>query len=200
MPTDKIVQTANEVMMLYERYGNADYIGEPVSQIEHMCQCAQLAAASGADDEVVLAAFLHDIGHLCEFAFPEKKPGHMDDAGVIDHENLGASYLLSKGFSEKIAKLVQSHVQAKRYLTYNFPEYYEQLSDASKKTLEYQGGIMSTAEAFSFEEDDLFDQYISIRRWDDQAKKLRQPLPALFHFKQMMIKHLSQQENLKPVI
>ncbi len=85
-----------------------------------MCQCAQLAAAAGVDDEVVLAAFFHDIGHLYEFAFPEEAVQHMDAVGVAEHENLGAAYLLSKGFSEKIAKLVQSHVPAKRYLTYNF--------------------------------------------------------------------------------
>ena len=65
--------TANEIMFLYERYGHEDYIGEPVSQIEHMCQCAKLAELAGADADVILAAFLHDIGHLCEFAFPEKK-------------------------------------------------------------------------------------------------------------------------------
>ncbi|MEI9955493.1 MAG: HDIG domain-containing metalloprotein [Ferruginibacter sp.] len=79
-----------------------------------------MAAAAGVDDEVVLAAFFHDIGHLYEFAFPEEAVQHMDAVGVAEHENLGAAYLLSKGFSEKIAKLVQSHVPAKRYLTYNF--------------------------------------------------------------------------------
>jgi len=200
MVVEKIVTAADEIIQLYERFGQQDYIGEPVSQIEHMCQCAQLAVASGADDDVVLAAFLHDIGHLCEFAFPEKKWDHMDEAGIVDHENLGASYLLSKGFSEKIARLVQSHVKAKRYLTYHFPGYYDQLSDASKKTLEFQGGIMSTEEAIAFEENDLFDQYVAIRRWDDLAKKTQQPLPALFHFRQLIIQHLTQQEKLNTLV
>jgi len=187
--------TVNEIMFLYERYGSKDYIGEPVSQIEHMCQCAQLAAAAEADDDVILAAFFHDIGHLCEFAFPEKKLQHMDDYGIIDHETLGADYLLSRGFSEKIAKLVQSHVAAKRYLTYHYPEYYNNLSEASKKTLEFQGGVMTPDEAIAFEEDDLFDLYISIRRWDDLAKKVQQPLPDLSHYKHMMAEHLMQRNN-----
>lgn len=195
MHTEKILNLVHEIMFLYESHGNEDYIGEPVSQIEHMCQCAQLAQAAGADDDVVLAAFFHDIGHLCEFAFPEKKLLHMDDCGIIDHEKLGADYLRSIGFSEKIAKLVQSHVAAKRYLTYHFPGYYNQLSEASKKTLEFQGGIMTAEEAFAFEEDDLFDQYIAIRKWDDLAKKIQQPLPDLSQYKQMMIEHLSQQNN-----
>ena len=58
-------QVVEEVFGLYRQYGTDDYIGEPVSQIEHMSQAAQLALAEGYDDEVVLAAFFHDIGHLC---------------------------------------------------------------------------------------------------------------------------------------
>jgi 2-amino-1-hydroxyethylphosphonate dioxygenase (glycine-forming) len=195
MVSEKILQTVNEIIFLYESHGNEDYIGEPVSQIEHMCQCAQLAEAAGADNDVVLAAFFHDIGHLCEFAFPERKILHMDNCGIIDHEKLGAEYLLSRGFSEKIAKLVKSHVAAKRYLTYHRPEYYNQLSEASKKTLEFQGGVMTQDEALTFEADKLFTQYISIRTWDDQAKQTEQPLPDLSHYKQMMIEHLSNQNN-----
>ena len=187
--------TANEIMFLYKRYGHEDYIGEPVSQIEHMRQCAKLAELAGADADVILAAFLHDIGHLCEFAFPEKKVEHMDNAGVVDHEKLGAAYLLNKGFSEKIAKLVQNHVAAKRYLTYHYPEYYNQLSEASKKTLAFQGDKMTPEEAIAFEEDDLFDQYVSIRRWDDLAKETQRPLPRLFYYKQLMIEHLLKQNN-----
>ena len=195
MITANILATVNEIMFLYERYGSEDYIGEPVSQIEHMCQCAQLAEADGAADDVILAAFFHDIGHLCEFAFPEKKLAHMDNVGIVDHETLGADYLLSKGFSEKIAKLVQSHVAAKRYLTYHYTDYYNQLSEASKKTLEFQGGVMTQDEALAFEENELFDQYVAIRRWDDLAKKTQQPLADLFHYKQLMIEHLSLQND-----
>ena len=195
MVTTNILQSVNEIMFLYERYGAEDYIGEPVSQLEHMCQCAQLAEAAGADNDVILAAFFHDIGYLCEFAYPEKKLQHMDHGGVVDHEKLGAAYLLKLGFSEKIARLVQSHVAAKRYLTYNYPKYYNQLSEVSKKTLQFQGGIMTADEAMIFEEDDLFDWHVAIRRWDDLAKKIQEPLPALFHYKQMMIEHLSMQNN-----
>ncbi len=195
MTTEEILRSASEIISLYEKHGDEDYIGEPVSQIEHMCQCAQLAEAAGADDEVILAAFFHDVGHLCEFAFPERKIEHMDNVGVVDHEKLGAEYLLSKGFSGRIAKLVQSHVAAKRYLTYHYPEYYNQLSESSKKTLGFQGGIMTPDEAMAFENDDLFNLYISIRRWDDLAKKTAQPLPALEHYKRLMITHLTLQNN-----
>lgn len=193
MQTKEITQVVDEIMFLYESHGNKDYIGEPVSQIEHMCQCAQLAEENGADDEVVLAAFFHDIGHLCEFAYPEKKMQHMDNAGIVDHEKLGADYLRNFGFSEKIAKLIQSHVEAKRYLTYKFPEYYNQLSDASKKTLQFQGGVMTADEALVFEMDDLFQLYILIRKWDDLSKLSNKPLPNLNNYRSMMFAHLASQ-------
>ncbi|WP_457835989.1 hypothetical protein, partial [Staphylococcus aureus] len=48
---------ADEIISLYEQFGSEDYIGEPVSQIEHMCQSAELAEANGADRDTILAAF-----------------------------------------------------------------------------------------------------------------------------------------------
>ena len=190
MVTWEIQQRVDEVLSLYKNFGNEDYIGEPVSQIEHMCQCAQLAEASGADEELILAAFFHDIGHLCEYAFPEKKLQHMDGVGIVDHEKLGATYLLSKGFSEKIANLVQSHVQAKRYLTFKYPEYLEKLSKASVKTLAFQGGVMTKEEAEAFESDPLHKLYIQLRRWDEEAKEVAKRLPPLDHYKTMMMSQL----------
>lgn len=37
-----------------------------MSQLEHMCQAAQLAEAAGADDEVALAAFFYDLRQFSE--------------------------------------------------------------------------------------------------------------------------------------
>lgn len=186
-----IQETVDEIINLYKMYGNEDYIGEPVSQIEHMCQCAELAEAEGADDATVLAAFFHDIGHLCEFTFPTAGVIHMDRFGIVDHEKLGGTYLRSKGFSEDVAKMVTSHVEAKRYLTFKFPDYYNLLSAASKNTLLHQGGIMTKSEALAFESDPLANKYIALRRWDEQAKIIHKPLPNLDKYKAMMIAHLT---------
>ena len=179
----------DEIFSLYENHGNADYIGEPVSQLEHMCQAAQLAEEEGHDDEVVLAAFFHDIGHLCEFIMPVEL---MEGVGVLDHESIGQEYLVKKGFSERIAKLVRSHVEAKRFLTFRYPEYFEKLSDASKITLQHQGGRMNAAEAEAFETDPMFDIFIKMRTWDDLAKITNKALPDLNRYKQMAILHLMQ--------
>jgi predicted HD phosphohydrolase len=139
---------------------------------------------------VILAAFFHDIGHLCEHVFPVK---YMDGYGVVEHESLGSQYLRSKGFSEKIARLVESHVPAKRYLTFKNPAYFNSLSPASKITLDKQGGVMDEEEAKRFENDNLHPLFIKIREWDDKAKVQQIPLPSLRIYKQMALHHLLMQ-------
>jgi phosphonate degradation associated HDIG domain protein len=190
MNREKATQIADEIMNFYEKHGGEGYAGEKLTQLEHMVQAAQLAEEQGYDDEVILAAFLHDVGHLCE-------PGHgdneMDGFGIKDHEEIGAEFLKSKGFSKKIVRLVQSHVEAKRYLTLKNPSYYEQLSEASKKTLEYQGGRMEEDEASAFEQYPLFDLIIKMRKWDEQAKIEHKRIPDLNLYRQMIIDHLELQ-------
>lgn len=173
-------EVVDEVFNLYGKFGDADYIGEPVSQIEHMSQSAQLAIDEGFDDEVILAAFFHDIGHICVMNASQGADHisgeSMGGYGQKSHERIGADYLRSCGFPERVAKLVENHVQAKRYLTFKYPEYYEKLSEASKKTLEFQGGVMSGNEAHAFETDPLFEISILMRRWDELAKEINVPI------------------------
>ena len=177
-----------EVFSLYEKFGDEDYIGEPVSQLEHMSQAAALAEEEGYDDEVILAAFFHDIGHLCADA---GEAGSMDGMGNVDHEKLGADYLLERGFSERLAALVQGHVIAKRYLTYKYPEYYNKLSPASKVTLDFQGGVMTAEEAEEFELNPDAELIIRLRYWDDMAKEMNVPVDNIPHLKDLALKHLS---------
>jgi phosphonate degradation associated HDIG domain protein len=173
---NSINDIVEEVFKLYELHGNDDYIGEPVSQIEHASQSAQLAEKEGYEPEVVLAAFFHDIGHICA----KKKPKNdMGGYGMLCHERVGANYLRKKGFPEKIARLMENHVEAKRYLCFKHPEYYEKLSVASKATFEFQGGKMTVDEAVRFENDPLFDLSIKMREWDETAKEESIPLVDL---------------------
>jgi phosphonate degradation associated HDIG domain protein len=178
----------DQVFSLYEQHGDEDYIGEPVSQLEHMAQAASLAESEGFDDEVVLAAFFHDIGHLCAAGLEVES---MDGMGAMDHEQLGSSYLLNLGFSDRLAMLVQSHVVAKRYLTFKYPDYYQELSPASQVTLNFQGGIMSLEEATAFEANPDHKLMIRFRFWDDEAKRTNVPVDNISRLKQMSIKHLN---------
>lgn len=181
------------IITLYEKYGNADYIGEPVSQLEHMCQAAQLAEAEGYPEEVILAAFFHDLGHLCEHFMPV---AYMGGYGVIDHEKLGADFLRQKGFSERLCKLVASHVEAKRYLTFKYPDYYTHLSEASRRTLEFQGGVMTQEEAIVFEADPDATLILALRKWDEAAKLENIPLPKLEKYAAMMHRHLNHKQTV----
>ena len=185
-------EITDTIMRYYEKHGGEEYAGEKVSQLEHMVQAAQLAEEQGYDVEVILAAFLHDIGHLCEEG---RGINEMDGFGIRNHEEIGAGFLLKNGFSKKISRLVESHVEAKRYLTYKYPEYYDNLSAASRKTLEYQGGPMSKDEAEAFEQYPLFDLIIQMRKWDEQAKIEHKPLPVLLHYREMIFHHLESQPD-----
>ena len=182
-PAQHVVEA---VFGLYQQHGAEDYIGEPVSQIEHMSQAAQLALDEGCDDEVVLAAFFHDIGHFCG-----EEAQNMGGYGVVSHERLGADYLRRAGFSERVARLVEYHVQAKRYLTLRQPGYYALLSEASIRTLVYQGGIMTEAEADAFERDPLCAISLRMRAWDEQAKQVHVPLIDLHMLKDKALRLLT---------
>jgi len=182
-------ETVDKIFALYEKYGAADYIGEPVSQLEHMSQAAALAEEEGFEDEVILAAFFHDIGHLCADDIETESMGGM---GNVNHEKLGADYLRKLGFSERMAALVECHVIAKRYLTYKYPEYYNQLSDASKITLGYQGGPMTEEEAEAFEANPDHQLYIRMRYWDDKAKETNRPVLNIPRLKQMALSSLEK--------
>lgn len=181
-----------DIFTLYEKYGAEDYIGEPVSQLEHMSQSAQLAIQNKQSDEVILAAFFHDIGHLC---VSDSEKDSMAGYGVKRHEKIGADYLRAKGFPESIAKLVENHVQAKRYLTFRYPAYYNGLSEASKKTLIYQGGLMTPQEASVFENDPLFEASVKLRRWDELAKEKNVPCIDLSSMKALAYRVIHKQST-----
>jgi putative nucleotidyltransferase with HDIG domain len=138
---------ADEVFHIMRTTGKREYLGEGVTQLAHALQTASLAMRSGAADELIVAALLHDIGHLCA---PDDA-GSMEGVGVVDHEFVGADFLQERGFSELVTEVIYGHVPAKRYLVAKSLEYAQRLSPASIETLPLQGGPMSEPEARSFE-------------------------------------------------
>ena len=175
-----------EVFELFEKYGSADYIGEPVSQMSHMIQTAMLAEAGGESQEIVLAALFHDIGHLVCLS---QELGKMGDYGGRGHENIGAEFLVRHGFSNVVCDLVGNHVQAKRYRVWKDPGY--QLSEASRRTLIYQGGPMTDEEAAQFEQRPDFEVSLRLRDWDDQAKRTDVQLKPLDYYREMVSSNLN---------
>jgi len=180
-------QTASEIIDLYERFGDEDYDGEPVSQTSHMIQCAMEAMAAGEDEELVLGSFLHDIGHLLKHVEPTEEMGQY---GVVNHEGIGAQYLKEKGFSKRICSMVENHVNAKRYLVAVDETYQLKLSEASLQTLEWQGGPMHKSEILVFEQHPFFDDIIKVRLWDERAKEPDAILLPISHFKNLITEYL----------
>jgi putative nucleotidyltransferase with HDIG domain len=178
---------ATEIIDLYRKHGGNDYFGEAVTQLQHAFQSAELAKAQNCDDEMVLAAFLHDIGHIC---VAEHNVVRMDNYGVMNHEKIGAAFLRMRRFSDRLVKLVQAHVSAKRYLTYKDEFYFSRLSEASRQTLVFQGGRMSHDEAIVFETDQLYQEMITMRKIDELAKEDLPP-GDLRQFHEMIVRHLT---------
>jgi phosphonate degradation associated HDIG domain protein len=155
----------DEIFDLYATKGHAEYIGEPISQLEHALQSAHHAEQSGASDALIVAALLHDFGHLIH-----KLPEDCADRGIDDrHEALGQAWL-KQHFGPEVTEPIRLHVAAKRYLCATDAEYLNQLSPASQQSLQLQGGPFNEDETRKFESHEHFQDAVELRRWDDLAK------------------------------
>jgi putative nucleotidyltransferase with HDIG domain len=193
-----------KVVCLFEyltRTEHGDYLGEPITQLEHTLQAAMLAQQSGADEETILGALLHDIGHFIptKQAVTDNAPDMISPSGEFigkgSHDKFGEAYLRDFGFSEKVCQLVGGHVIAKRYLTAVDQSYYDTLSDASKKTLHYQGGPMSKEEQSKAEQDPWLKNKLQVRIWDDLAKDPSTSAPPIENYIDMAVRNVLTQSN-----
>lgn len=149
---------------LYAARGGLHY-GEGVTQIEHALQSAVLAEAQGCTPALIVAALLHDIGHL--FEKEEDVAGAGSDGF---HEAVGARALEGL-FPEAIWRPVALHVAAKRYLCFTEPQYWAGLSPASQQSLQLQGGAFNQAQVRAFERAPYWQDALQLRRFDDMGKR-----------------------------
>jgi len=171
------VLTLQDIESLFIRRGGEQYSGEPVTQLEHALQCATLAEAEGADDELVTAAFLHDLGHLLQDLGETPTLRGVDDV----HQYAALPFLRGL-FGERVLGGIQLHVDAKRYLCATRPGYHEALSEDSKRSLKLQGGIFSDEQAQAFIARPGASDAVRLRIWDDLAKTAGATTPPLAHF------------------
>lgn len=167
----------DRIAELFRLRGASEYGGESVTQLEHGLQAALLAENSGATPALIVAALLHDVGHLLH-ELPDDAP----ENGIDDlHEELGHRWL-SDWFIPEVAEPVRLHVEAKRYLCAVDPDYYRGLSEPSRQSLKLQGGPFTPHEVRRFEAGPHFQASVDLRRWDDGAKTVGLPTPPLSHF------------------
>jgi phosphonate degradation associated HDIG domain protein len=175
------VSVADEVLAIYGARGGGAYFGERVTITEHCLQAAWFAQEERAPGHLVVAALLHDIGHLLE-KVPEDLAEWTTDA---HHEEIGARWLAGR-FGAAVSEPVRLHVPAKRYLCATDPHYFKQLSAASIHTLALQGGPMSAGETARFEREPHHRAAVRLRRWDDQGKVAGLTTPTLDSYRGMI--------------
>lgn len=161
--------SVDELLDLYDRWG-PDHYDEELSQLDHALQTAALAEAAGAPDEIVVAALLHDVGHLLDL--------RGDPAGP--HERIGPAHLAGL-FPDAVRAPIALHVEAKRYLCAAEPEYVATLSTGSTASLRRQGGPMSAGEMLRFVSTTGWEAAVELRRWDDAGKLDGVVVPGLAH-------------------
>jgi phosphonate degradation associated HDIG domain protein len=167
--------TLPRIASLFENHGTAYYGGEAISQTAHALQCAQLAEQAGDPEALIVAALLHDIGHLM-----------LAESLTTDmrHQETGAD-ALRELFGEDVTEPVRLHVAAKRYLCAVDPAYFETLSPASVHSLSLQGGPHDAGQAAAFAAQPHATAAVRLRRYDDLAKVVDLQTPPLSHYLEM---------------
>jgi gamma-butyrobetaine dioxygenase len=168
---------ADQLRELFEGPGTDAYLGEDVTQAQHMLQAASLAESDGATPELVIAALLHDVGHFTGSQTGEDLMNGTDNR----HSHVAADWL-AHWFTPAVTEPIRLHVAAKRYLCAVEPTYFAVLSEASKHTLEVQGGPMNADEVRAFEAAPYAADAVRLRRWDDAAKDATQSVPPFEHY------------------
>jgi gamma-butyrobetaine dioxygenase len=171
----------DELCAIYIGRGAALYFGETVTVSDHCLQAASFAQAAHAPVALIVAALLHDIGHLIEPASEEIADWNHD----AQHELSGSGWLAAR-FGPTVWQPVRLHVAAKRYLCATDPGYLGQLSAASVVTLGLQGGPMSSAERTAFEAEPHHRDALLLRHWDDQGKIPGLPTADFTHYRPMI--------------
>ena len=116
-----------------------------------------------------MAGLVHDLGHV------------LGDFHTVDHGEVGAAWV-EPVLGTHVARLTELHVPAKRYLVATDADYAAELSDGSALSLEFQGGVMTEAEAAEFAADPHGPDAAVLRRADEAAKVIGRGVPGLDHW------------------
>ncbi len=175
------MNVTDEILAIFQKGGSSEYFGESVSMIEHALQAAFFARTAGAPPGLIVAALLHDIGHLVDDVPSDIADWTMD----AHHEQIGGRWL-ARRFRPEVSEPVRLHVPAKRYLLATDAGYFAKLSPASVITLKLQGGPMAAHEIAKFETEPFYKDAVRVRQWDDQGKVAGLKTPGLGDYRALI--------------
>ena len=167
----------DEIRDIYTQRAMKLYGLSAVTQQQHALQAASLAEQQGEPPALIVAALVHDVGHMVHDLGEDPAMDGIDDR----HEELGAAWLASR-FGADVVEPVRLHVPAKRYLCAIDMGYFGKLSPDSVRSLALQGGAMSKAEVAAFEQLPQAQAAVRLRRLDEAAKDPRAKTPPVEHF------------------
>ena len=188
MPHDDPTAIVAEIRQRFQEKGTDMYAGEAISQTEHALQAAFAAEQAGESAELIVAALLHDIGHLLHKHEEDCATQGIDDL----HERIGAQWLVHY-FPKEVTEPIWLHVAAKRYRCATDAEYASRLSPASVLSLQLQGGPFDSAEQMEFEHNPWSQAALRLRNWDEAAKVPDFETPELEYFLTYVQRVLQQQ-------
>ena len=169
--------TVETIVHLIGGKGQRQYGLSHINQRAHALQAALLAEQHGGPSSLIVAALLHDIGHMVHDLGEDPAAAGIDDM----HEELGAVWLAER-FPASVSEPVRMHVAAKRYLCATEADYFAKLSPDSVRSLALQGGPMSPEEVAAFERRPYFADAVRLRRFDEAAKVKGLETPDVSHF------------------
>ena len=171
--------SAEDIINLFAEKGSQMYGAEAVTQLQHALQCATLAEEACKSNEMITACLLHDLGHLIHDLGDDA-----GERGIDDLHEYRALSMLGTLFEPAVTEPIRLHVAAKRYLCAVNTDYWKNLSDASKRSLELQGGMFSLEAASGFIRQPHAECAVQLRLYDDQAKVVNKLTPDFNHFTQ----------------
>lgn len=170
-------QTFHSLKEIYEGRAKNPYGLTLINQRAHAVQSGYHARAQGLNASLVVAALLHDIGHMVHTLGEHPAALGIDDG----HEKLGADWL-GAYFGPEVTEPIRLHVAAKRYLCTVEEDYVDKLTQDSIESLQLQGGPMAPDEVTAFQQTPYWEDAVALRRIDELAKDPLGPMPAFDEF------------------
>ena len=155
----------------FDKASKTCYGESAVTELEHALQCAELADHADADDELVFAAMLHDVGRYAvpqELVFDTLQDVEIAD-NALGHGERGAQ-LMANMLPARSLFCIRYHAESKLYLCQKNPNYRAKLAGASVKTLAVQSTNYDQARLDELSGHRWWQDAIRVRVWDDSAK------------------------------